>query len=67
MDFPGGVRDFPDWAIRNYRGVAVFFPGTRKRNCKKIFLAADNWGHYRRRVGNRADWAVLLNNFMVAD
>ena len=55
----GRVGNIPHGAFCNCGLPVVAIPGTRKRNCEKIFLAINIGCNYRRRPGHLPDIAVL--------
>lgn len=62
----GGFGDIPHGPFCHCRIFIVAVPGTRERNCEKIFLAIDTGCNYRRRPGNMHDIAVLSHPALLA-
>ena len=62
----GGFGDIPHGALCHCWIFIVAVPGTRERNCEKIFLAIDTGRNYRRRPGNMHDIAVLSHPALLA-
>ena len=57
-----GFGDISNGAFCNGGGPALLFPGTRKRDCKKIFLAIDTGGDYIRGPGDCNDDVVVISD-----
>ena len=62
----GGFGNIPHGPFCHCRIFIVAVPGTRERNCEKIFLAIDTGRNYRRRPGNMHDIAVLSHPALLA-
>ena len=63
MDICRRICDIPHGPLCDNCNIAVFFPRTRERNSKKIFLATDDWCNYRRRPGGWINHPVLTCPF----
>ena len=59
VDICRRICDIPHGPLCDNCNIAVFFPRTRERNSKKIFLATDDWCNYRRRPGGWINHPVL--------
>ena len=63
VDICRRICDIPHGPLCDNCNIAVFFPRTRERNSKKIFLATDDWCNYRRRPGGWINHPVLTCPF----
>ena len=59
MDICRRICNIPHGSLCDNCNIAVFFPRTRERNSKKIFLATDDRCNYRRRPGGWINHPVL--------
>lgn len=62
----GGFGNIPHGALCHCGVFIVAVPGTRERNCEKIFLAIDIGRNYRRRPGNIPGIIVLSHPALLA-
>ena len=63
VDICRRICNIPHGPLCDNCNIAVFFPRTRERNSKKIFLATDDWCNYRRRPGGWINHPVLTCPF----